>query len=292
MQIHHLKQLVTISQCGSINKASQKLYISQPSLNNIVKRCEEELGFTVFQRTPKGIRLTENGVRFMDSAQKIIEEYKKIEELSSDKNPNSSISVSFIYLSYILDAFLKFQEQGVLFSDMLRRTETSEVINDVVSQKVRMGILPVYQSDMNAFTAAIKPYHLQYTKLFEGIQMYAVVGKRHPLANKKKISLKEATRYPVIYYAIPAESILRKSYNAETFLRVQNRDELFIAVKSNKYLSFLSLTSDSKNPELRYIPVTDYEFKIDIYILSLANTRLSKPERTLIEFLKSTLKFL
>lgn len=113
MEIHHLKQFIVISQCGSINSASQKLYISQPSLNNTVKRCELELGFTVFLRTPKGIKLTEKGTQFIESAQKIITEYKKIEDLSSIQNTISS--VSFIYLSYILESFLKLQEQGFSF---------------------------------------------------------------------------------------------------------------------------------------------------------------------------------
>ena len=92
MEIHHLKQLIAISQCGSINKASQRLYISQPSLNNIVKRCEKELGFTIFMRTPKGVKLTEKGEEFIKIAQNIIAEYKKIEDLSSTNNKTVSIS--------------------------------------------------------------------------------------------------------------------------------------------------------------------------------------------------------
>lgn len=94
MEIHHLKQLITISQCGSINRASQRLYISQPSLNNIVKRCEKELGFTIFTRTPKGVKLTVKGEAFIKIAQNIIAEYKKIEDFSST---NKMISISFIY---------------------------------------------------------------------------------------------------------------------------------------------------------------------------------------------------
>ena len=164
MEIHHLKQLITISQCGSINSASQRLYISQPSLNNIVKRCEQELGFTVFMRTPKGVKLTEKGAKFVEIAQNIIAEYKKIEALSST---NKTVSISFIYLSYILEALLKFQEQGFLLSDMLRRTEPFETINDVVCQKVRLGIMPVYQADLNGFAEEIKQYNLQYRMLFD-----------------------------------------------------------------------------------------------------------------------------
>lgn len=111
MEIHHLKQLITISQCGSINSASQRLYISQPSLNNIVKRCEQELGFTVFMRTPKGVKLTEKGAKFVEIAQNIIAEYKKIEALSST---NKTVSISFIYHIF-LKHFLNFKNRDFYF---------------------------------------------------------------------------------------------------------------------------------------------------------------------------------
>ncbi|EEG74602.1 LysR family transcriptional regulator [[Clostridium] hylemonae] len=290
MEIHHLKQLITISQCGSINSASQKLYISQPSLNNIVKRCEQELGFTVFMRTPKGVKLTENGKKFVEIAQNIIAEYKKIEALSSS---DKMVSISFIYLSYILEALLEFQEQGLLLSNLLRRTEPLETISDVICQKVRIGILPIYQLDLNGFIEKIKQYNLQYLMLFEAVQIYAVVSKTHPLANKKSISISETLKYPLTYYtAVPKKSVLSNIYDSKFSLKVQNRDELFLVLKNNKYFSLLTLTSNSKNPEFCYIPIIDNEFKMNVCAVFLSDTTLTKQEIKLIEFLKNTIHFI
>ena len=291
MEIHHLKQLIAISQCGSINKASQRLYISQPSLNNIVKRCEKELGFTIFMRTPKGVKLTEKGEEFIKIAQNIIAEYKKIEDLSSTNN--KTVSISFIYLSYILEALLKFQEQGFLLSDMLRRTEPFETINDVVCQKVRLGIMPVYQADLNGFAEEIKQYNLQYRMLFESVQIYAIVSKTHSLAFKKSISISETLEYPLTYYtAVLEKSVLRNIYDSKRSLKVLNRDELFLVLKNNKHFSLLTLTSNSKNPEFCYIPIRDNEFKMNICAIFLSDTTLAKQEIELIEFLKNTVHFI
>lgn len=290
MEIQHLKQLVAISQCGSINKASKRLYISQPSLNNIVKRCEKELGFIIFMRTPRGVKLTEKGEEFIKIAQNIIAEYKKIENLSST---NKTISISFIYLSYILEALLKFQEQGFLVSDMLRRTEPFETINDVVSQKVRIGIMPVYQADLNEFAEEIKQYSLQYLMLFEAVQIYAIVSKTHSLAGKKSISISETLEYPLTYYtAVPEKSVLRNIYNSKYSLKVQNRDELFLVLKDNKHISLLTLTSHSKNPEFCYIPIIGKAFKMNICAIFLSDTIPTKPEIEMIKFLKNTIHFL
>lgn len=47
-------------------------------------------------------------------------------------------------------------------------------------------MMPVYQADLNGFAEEIKQYNLQYLMLFEAIQIYAIVSKTHPLADKKK----------------------------------------------------------------------------------------------------------
>lgn len=50
---------------GSISKAADFLYISQPAVTKSIKKLESELGITLFNRTPKGVSLTENGKIFM-----------------------------------------------------------------------------------------------------------------------------------------------------------------------------------------------------------------------------------
>lgn len=296
MEIRHLKQFEAICRWGSINRAAQELYLSQPSLNNTVKRCERELGFQVFQRTPKGAVLTEKGAKFMASAEKILAEYEKIEELSAKGREKAPLSVSFLYLSYILECFLGLKEQGFLFAAMLRRTEIQQVIRDVLDKNAHIGLLPVCQLDREHFEDRMKGLHLRCIRLFEGVQIYAAVGKGHPLAGKgrkRRLALEDVSGFPLAYYtAVPEGSALRSFYRAESSLRVQNRDELFLALKNNKYISFLTLTQDSGNPDLCYIPIEGRLFRTDIFAVMPEEGALTGAERELLRRLKDTLTFL
>ena len=60
MTIQQLYYAITIADCGSMNKASEKLFISQPTLTGSVKDLEEEIGISIFLRTHKGVIPTVN----------------------------------------------------------------------------------------------------------------------------------------------------------------------------------------------------------------------------------------
>lgn len=61
MNLNHLEYLITVAENGSINRAAQALYVSQPYLSGVIKSVEEELGFPVFRRSSTGVEPTELG---------------------------------------------------------------------------------------------------------------------------------------------------------------------------------------------------------------------------------------
>ena len=65
MTIQQLKYVIAISEAGSYNKAAEVLYISQPSLTNAVQDLEREIGVTVFNRSGRGVSLTNDGMEFI-----------------------------------------------------------------------------------------------------------------------------------------------------------------------------------------------------------------------------------
>ena len=65
MTLQQLKYMIEIVNCGSINEAAKKLYITQPSLSCAVKELETEMEIEIFIRTPKGITLTVDGAEFL-----------------------------------------------------------------------------------------------------------------------------------------------------------------------------------------------------------------------------------
>ena len=58
------KIFYTVALYGSITKAANFLYISQPAVTKSLQKLENELGITLFNRSPKGVTLTENGKIF------------------------------------------------------------------------------------------------------------------------------------------------------------------------------------------------------------------------------------
>ena len=61
MTLQQLKYALTSADCGSMNEAAKKLFVSQPNLSATVREVEEELGITVFMRNNRGITVTAEG---------------------------------------------------------------------------------------------------------------------------------------------------------------------------------------------------------------------------------------
>lgn len=70
----------TIVEEGGITQAARKLYVSQPSLSQSVKRIEEALGATLFKRTPKGLVLTPEGKEYYRMSSKVLNIYESFDE--------------------------------------------------------------------------------------------------------------------------------------------------------------------------------------------------------------------
>ena len=71
MTIQQLYYAITIAECGSMNKASEKRFISQPTLTGAIKDLESEIGIKLFLRTHKGVTPTAEGGDFLERARSI-----------------------------------------------------------------------------------------------------------------------------------------------------------------------------------------------------------------------------
>ena len=78
MNFTHLEYAVTVAKHGSISRAAQELFVSQPYLSSMIKKLEEELGFPIFHRSRNGISLTATGQAFISSACRILLELHKL----------------------------------------------------------------------------------------------------------------------------------------------------------------------------------------------------------------------
>jgi len=72
MDLRQLRYFVAVAQHGSISLAAQAVYIAQPALTRQIQALEEELGATVFERSARGVRLTEVGKQLLVDANRLL----------------------------------------------------------------------------------------------------------------------------------------------------------------------------------------------------------------------------
>ena len=77
MELNQLKYFKAVAEYGSISRAAEALYISQPALSKVIGRLESEVGVKLFERTNSGMQLNLNGVRMLQCANTIFSELDK-----------------------------------------------------------------------------------------------------------------------------------------------------------------------------------------------------------------------
>ena len=72
MDLNHLRSFATVAKFGHLTRAAEALHLSQPALSGHIKLMEEELGVSLFERTPSGMSLTPAGARLVTEAEGIL----------------------------------------------------------------------------------------------------------------------------------------------------------------------------------------------------------------------------
>ena len=117
MTLTQMNYIITISETGSLNKAAEALYISQPSLTNAVKELEKELGIIIFNRSGRGVTLTNDGTEFLMYARQIYGQYESVvEKYSEGGSYKKKFGVSTQHYSFAVKAFV----------DMVQKFDVSE----------------------------------------------------------------------------------------------------------------------------------------------------------------------
>ena len=78
-----LGQIIKVVDCGSINKAAEQLYVSQPSLSRSIHSLEEEMGKELVIRSNRGVTLTPTGRLLYYYGRSILEQFQVLEKLKN-----------------------------------------------------------------------------------------------------------------------------------------------------------------------------------------------------------------
>ena len=202
MTLQQLNYVITISECGSLNKAAEILYVAQPSLTGAVKELEKELGITIFNRSGRGVTLTNDGTEFLLYARQVYAQYKELlEKYGKAGNLKKKFGVSTQHYSFAVKAFVEMVKtfDTSKYEFAIRETKTKEVIDDVSTMRSEIGIL--YLSDFNrkALLKILSSQQLEFHSIIH-CKPYVYLWKGHPLAKQKSITLPELQQYPCLSF--------------------------------------------------------------------------------------------
>lgn len=202
MTLQQLKYVITIANTGSMHTAAESLFITQPNLSKAIRDLEEEMGIIIFNRTNKGVLLTEDGLKFLSYARQVVEQADLLEDSFKNKESIKRIfAISSQHYGFVVNAFVNLVtvlgKEKYEFS--LRECKTYEVINDVKDGRSELGVIYLSKFNKDIIDKFIINNGLKYKFIFEA-KPHVLLSKNHPLAHEKILTLEKLSDYPRLSY--------------------------------------------------------------------------------------------
>lgn len=281
------KSFVAVAKSGSISKAAEMLYVSQPAVSRNIKILEDRLECKLFNRTAKGVELTADAQKlmyYMENAYNTIKTGFKVLNDSNDLLKGEvrigvPTHICIFLVSDIIEAFNK-NYPGIKFSivnrsttemvDMLEKRELDLIIDSYPIESSREDIVvdDLIEVD-NCFVASNK-----YAKL---------------ISNSKAISINELSQYPLLLQQ--AKTSTRKALDNilggsleifEPNIEVATTEVMLDLVKKGLgigYFAKMSVMDKLQSGELIEIPIKEELPKTKIGIVYIKEFLTSAPKK-------------
>lgn len=237
MTLQQLHYAITISETGSLNKAAEILYVSQPSLTSSMQEVEKELGITIFHRSGRGVSLTNDGLEFITYARQVYQQYETLmDKYGKAGKRKKKFGVSTQHYSFAVKSFVEMIKQfnTAEYEFAIRETKTKDVIDDVITLKSEIGILYLNDFNRKAIEKLLRENNLEFHSLIE-CSAYVYLWKEHPLAKKQSIRFDELAEYPCLSFE---QGTVSSFYFAEEIL---STNEYSRVIKANDRATMLNL---------------------------------------------------
>ncbi len=153
-----------VAKCGSLTKAAEELYISQPAVSQAIKQLESQLGGTLFVRTHKGVELSETGGKqifpIVENALRLFDEAEsKYAELKDTATGVVRICASDTVSTHFLIPYIKAYHEKYPDVNLVLLNGTSiETIETLKNKKGDLGFvnLPIDDADVNLMNTVMQ----------------------------------------------------------------------------------------------------------------------------------------
>lgn len=228
-----------VSKVGSIRQAADLLAITPSALNRQILGLEEELGVPIFERLPRGVRLSTAGELLVHHIRNQLSDLDRVQsqiaDLSGVRRGHVNIACSQALLPYFLPQQIedyRRQHPGVTFSISVRDREAAEQALRDYTADVALIFEPVHLADCQTLLIARQGIH-------------AILSKHHPLARRKTVRLEHCLQYPLALPSLPygvrtlmEQAATRKNLALEPVVQSDSFEFLRHVVSNNNNIAF------------------------------------------------------
>lgn len=295
MKLQQLRYVVKVAECGSITEASRRLFVSQPSITASIRDLENEMGVHIFERTNKGVIVSDEGETFLGYARQVLDQADLLEgkyKGTSEQVPHFSVSCQ--HYSFAVNAFVDVIREfdAARYDFTLREEQTHEIIEDVAHMKSELGILYLSERNREVIERMLAANELVFEGLFCATP-HVFVCSDHPLAGRSSVTLGDLEDYPFLSYeqgsynSFYYSEELTSTFERRKNIRVRDRATLFnLAMGLNGYTVCSGVISHELNgPGIISIPL-DVDEYMEIGIITRKNTTLTRYGQAYIEAIR------
>lgn len=281
MDMKQLKTFLYVAELNSFTQAADKLGYSQSTVSFQIRRLEEELDCTLFERINHTVVLTDQGRKVLEYAHKIEKMTKELKG-SMQRKDEISGNIRLAMADSLCDAF--FNED---FKEFRRRYPG--IILKIMTGGTEEMFRLMNQNEADAIlTLDSHVYDMRYViAREEEVGIHFVAGKDCPLIKKRMVSIEEIIRYPLVltekgmsYRRLMDEKLAEKSLEVRPVLELGSTRLISSLVEQNVGISFLPdyVTETKRNEgKLFCVNVKDFEIKLWKQLLYRRDKWVSPP---------------
>jgi len=196
MELRHLRYFIAVADEENVSRAALKLHVSQPGVSRQIRDLEDELGFQLFERSAKSLKLTAAGKKFLVEARAVLQRADDaVTSARAVANSAGELHVGYapsLTVKILPTALRVFQEK---FPDV--RVSLHDLSSEEMLAKLRDGKLHL--------ALTVQPPAKQLRELvFKTLAQYSTcvaLAPKHPLAKAKSVTLTQLAQEPLIGYS-------------------------------------------------------------------------------------------
>jgi DNA-binding transcriptional LysR family regulator len=196
MELRHLRYFVAVGEEQHYGRAARRLSVAQPALSRQIQDLEEELGFKLFERLPRGVKLSTAGKLFLEDARRILREVSEA-TVRADRvarGRSGTLRIGFAenasWRGVVPDSFRRYREQQPDVELQLQPAASLAQFDAIRSGRLDAGFvnfMPKADPDLDQLPVAVNRVEL-------------ATPKRHPLTKLKTLRLRDLTDVPFVWF--------------------------------------------------------------------------------------------